>query len=114
MPRGNRTGPEGAGPMTGRKMGYCTGGDRPGYARGCGGFHGAGSFSQGRGGRGFRNQYCQSGVPGWGRYSRDGYETGAQEEGEAAYLREKSERLRRSLDEIDTRLKELEQGNAEG
>ena len=31
MPRGDRTGPGGKGPMTGRKAGYCAGGDKPGY-----------------------------------------------------------------------------------
>ena len=32
MPRGDRTGPAGMGPMTGRGMGYCAGYDRPGFA----------------------------------------------------------------------------------
>ncbi|MBN2461150.1 MAG: DUF5320 domain-containing protein [Candidatus Cloacimonetes bacterium] len=32
MPRGDRTGPDGFGPMTGRGAGYCAGYDRPGYA----------------------------------------------------------------------------------
>lgn len=31
MPRGDRTGPSGGGPKTGRGMGYCTGNDQPGY-----------------------------------------------------------------------------------
>ncbi|MEN7973760.1 MAG: DUF5320 domain-containing protein [Verrucomicrobiota bacterium] len=32
MPRGNRTGPEGMGPMTGRAAGLCAGNNAPGYA----------------------------------------------------------------------------------
>lgn len=32
MPRGDRTGPNGMGPMTGRGAGYCSGYDRPGFA----------------------------------------------------------------------------------
>ena len=32
MPAGDRTGPMGAGPMTGRRAGYCAGYDVPGYA----------------------------------------------------------------------------------
>lgn len=32
MPSGDRSGPEGKGPMTGRGRGYCAGYDRPGYA----------------------------------------------------------------------------------
>ena len=31
MPRGDRTGPLGEGPKSGRQMGYCTGHDSPGY-----------------------------------------------------------------------------------
>ena len=58
MPRGNRTGPRGDGPMTGRGAGYCAGNDRPGFASSAfGGGFGRG-FGQGRGmaygrGRGF-------------------------------------------------------------
>ncbi|MCD6332124.1 MAG: DUF5320 domain-containing protein [Bacteroidales bacterium] len=64
MPRGDRTGPDGMGPMTGRRMGYCVGNDRPGYmnpnsyyGRGYGWGHGRG-FGYGRGmGYGFRGGY---------------------------------------------------------
>ena len=31
MPAGDRTGPSGMGPMTGRAAGYCAGNDMPGY-----------------------------------------------------------------------------------
>jgi len=31
MPGGDRTGPEGRGPMTGRRLGYCAGNQIPGY-----------------------------------------------------------------------------------
>jgi hypothetical protein len=31
MPGGDRSGPEGTGPMTGRRAGYCAGSERPGY-----------------------------------------------------------------------------------
>lgn len=36
MPGGDRTGPAGAGPMTGRGMGFCTGSTNAGFGRGCG------------------------------------------------------------------------------
>ena len=36
MPRGDRTGPAGFGPMTGRGLGYCAGYDTPGYTKGPG------------------------------------------------------------------------------
>lgn len=31
MPRGDKTGPDGQGPMTGRRMGYCSGNKNPGF-----------------------------------------------------------------------------------
>ena len=61
MPRGDRSGPGGAGPMTGRGLGYCAGYPAPGYA--AGGYGGG----YGGGGRGFRHRYYATGVPGWGR-----------------------------------------------
>ncbi|RCW48754.1 MULTISPECIES: DUF5320 domain-containing protein [unclassified Halanaerobium] len=60
MPRGDRTGPEGMGPMTGRAMGYCAGADSPGFVsgtpayvgRGYGrGFGRGGGYGRGRGAR---------------------------------------------------------------
>ncbi|MDX9696739.1 MAG: DUF5320 domain-containing protein [Bacteroidales bacterium] len=32
MPRGDKTGPQGFGPMTGRRMGLCVGNNNPGFA----------------------------------------------------------------------------------
>lgn len=46
MPRGDRRGPEGAGPMSGRGLGYCAGNEQPGFR--------ADAAPQGAG-RGFRN-----------------------------------------------------------
>jgi hypothetical protein len=52
MPRGDRTGPLGEGPMTGRQLGYGAGYDSPGYTRGPGRGWGRGIYGRGRG-RGF-------------------------------------------------------------
>ena len=56
MPGGDRRGPAGMGPMTGRAAGYCAGYDTPGFAnpgpggRGFGrGFGGGRGFGRGRG-----------------------------------------------------------------
>lgn len=54
MPGGDRTGPEGKGPKTGRGAGYCSGNEEPGFAnedprRGFG-------FGFGFGGRGLRRR----------------------------------------------------------
>jgi len=70
MPFGDRTGPMGMGPRTGRGAGYCSGYDRPGYAnRWAGGGFGRGMYGRGAfGGHGYRNWYYATGQPGWMRY----------------------------------------------
>ena len=66
MPRGDRTGPMGMGPMTGRAAGYCAGYGVPGYAKAAPGR--SAGFGGGRGGgRGWRNCYFATGLPGWAR-----------------------------------------------
>ncbi|RLD39553.1 MAG: hypothetical protein DRI74_00480 [Bacteroidetes bacterium] len=64
MPRGDRTGPNGAGAMSGRRMGFCVGNNVPGFLsdetnfRGQWGFgfrHGYGRGAYQGGGYGFRN-----------------------------------------------------------
>jgi hypothetical protein len=91
MPGGDRTGPMGLGPMTGRAAGYCAGFGMPGYAnpapgrgfgmgfgrgRGLGGRGFGMGFGRGRGlggcgfgggGRGWRNMFYATGLPGWRR-----------------------------------------------
>jgi hypothetical protein len=62
MPRGDRTGPWGEGPMTGRGLGFCSGYDRPGFMNPAPGFGFRRGFGRGRGfgrARGFGR--------GWGR-----------------------------------------------
>jgi hypothetical protein len=60
MPGGDRTGPAGYGPRTGRGLGYCAGYSRPGYTRG-GGWGRGGGF-----GRGFGRGYGRGFGRGWG------------------------------------------------
>jgi hypothetical protein len=54
MPQGDKTGPNGDGPMTGRQAGTCAEGNEPGYAnsrpRRTGGRRGGGGGNRGRGG----------------------------------------------------------------
>ncbi|MEA1950302.1 MAG: DUF5320 domain-containing protein [Planctomycetota bacterium] len=76
MPGGDRTGPMGMGPMTGRAAGYCVGSPTPGFAnapggRGLGGGRGFGGGRGGRGGRGWRNQFYATGLTGWQREAAD-------------------------------------------
>ena len=63
MPGGDRTGPAGMGPMTGRAAGYCAGYPVPGFMNPVGG-RGYGGWGR-RGGRG--------GGRGWGWGGRGGY-----------------------------------------
>jgi hypothetical protein len=72
MPGGDRTGPLGEGPMTGRGMGYCAGADSRGYFDARGGWGGGRRYGSGFGrgggrigrGRGFGNRFAR---PGWGQ-----------------------------------------------
>ena len=67
MPGGDRTGPAGLGPMTGRAAGFCAGYPAPGYMNPVGG-RGYGGWGRGRGGGwGRRNWFYATGLPGWQR-----------------------------------------------
>ena len=66
MPRGDRTGPTGTGPMTGRAAGRCAGNQASEYA----GVRGGGGRASGggaRGGRRRRNRFRATGLTGWQR-----------------------------------------------
>ncbi len=71
MPGGDRTGPMGMGPMTGRAAGYCAGFGMPGYMNPIPG-RGFWGWGRGRGGgrgggRGWRNWFYATGLTGWQR-----------------------------------------------
>jgi hypothetical protein len=112
MPRGDRTGPLGMGPMTGRAAGYCAGYGVPGYMNPVPGR----SFGVGFGGgwgRGFRwrHWYYATGLPGWVRF---GYGSGwgvpsLTKEQEADMLKAQAKALQEQLDAINKRITELEQ-----
>jgi hypothetical protein len=119
MPRGDQTGPEGAGPMTGRGMGYCAGNDMlgytepgPGYAEPIPSQRGMGRRFIGRrfGGGGFRGRrhrawFRATGVPGRGRFWPAVDPIDAAQE--SVSLKARAEWLRGELDAIDRRLGEL-------
>jgi len=94
MPRGDRTGPEGMGPQTGRGMGYCSGNQTDGFAqgRGAGGRGGFGGRFMSQ--RGFRNRYFQNQSPADGT------------EGIKAEASTLMERLENLLDRLDSQTKE--------
>ena len=117
MPRGDRTGPEGMGPMTGRGMGYCAGYDapgymHPGYGRGQGFGYGRGYGRGFRGGRrGWRHAHYGGPMaygypPAWDvppvapRWTADD---------EITALKQQSEMLQNALTDISRRIEELTQ-----
>ncbi|MBW2108355.1 MAG: DUF5320 domain-containing protein [Deltaproteobacteria bacterium] len=117
MPRGDRTGPTGMGPRTGRAAGFCAGYGMPGYANPgfCRGF-GAG-LGRGFGGvgRGRRNRFYATGQPGWAR-SAWASPTAADvnSESERQALRSQARALKADLDLINKRLAEIDAGAKTG
>ena len=118
MPGGDRTGPMGQGPMTGRGAGYCAGFGMPGYAnpglgRGYGRGYGMG-FGRGYGrggGRGFRHWFWATGLPGW---ARSGWGVGAYappapmtDQDELDMLKAQAAQLQQNLQQINQRIDEL-------
>jgi len=123
MPGGDRTGPLGAGPRSGRAAGYCSGFNMPGYAnpvpgRGYGAGYGRGTGAAGRGfgggGRGRRNMFYATGRPGWMRSgafdSYAGYArpfAGPEPETEKIALERQAEARRAELEMIRKRRDEM-------
>ncbi len=122
MPRGDRTGPRGDGPMSGRGAGYCAGNDRPGFASSAfGGGFGRG-MGQGRGfgrgagyGRGFGRGYGRGmGYDGPGFREPDPYYSRTvpvyrepSPEDEKNYLEDVVKSLEAELENVKTRMNEL-------
>jgi len=90
MPYGNRTGPEGKGPKTGRGLGYCGGYDSPGYTRGT-----PRGMGYGRGaGRGFGRGF------GWNRVPANQNTQDNELKEEVNALKKIVEALKKKIDEI--------------
>jgi hypothetical protein len=120
MPRGDGTGPTGMGAMTGRAAGYCAGYGMPGFAnsvygRGFGAGFGRGFF--GGGGRGWRNRFYATGLPGWARFAgHPGFQAPAVKpdpEMEKQALKAQADALEAELEMIKQRLGALESGKNE-
>jgi hypothetical protein len=131
MPRGDRTGPQGMGPMTGRGAGFCAGYPvpgfmNPGWGRGYGYGFGQG-YGYGRGygfgwgrGRGWRHRHWQFGAgypawsQGWTGWNEQqlpppgpAFAPAAQEQ-ELEGLRQQASYFEQALDDLKKRIRELE------
>ena len=121
MPRGDRTGPSGSGPMTGRAAGYCAGYPVPGfmnpiprYGRGFGR-----GWSRGYGGGWWRRpiQYPYEYLPQQYRYPPPMHPTAPQSaeqelgalEGYKKDLEAERADLEQEMNEIEARIKELKE-----
>jgi hypothetical protein len=124
MPGGDRTGPAGLGPMTGRAAGFCAGYAVPGFMNPVGG-RGYWGWGRGRGGgRGWRNWFYATGLPGWARvgygmpaysgavnpyaYGGAAFAPAITEQQELDGLKGQAEYLEDALDGIKKRIEELE------
>ncbi len=111
MARGDRRGPEGRGPMTGRGAGYCSGSSVPGFMnkaprweQGLGMGRGNRGIGMGRGmGRGF----------GFSAYLTQGGDYYPTPVDEREMLKNEAEGLKKSLEIIIARLDELEKKDSE-
>lgn len=119
MPRGDRTGPMGAGPRTGRGMGYCAGYGVPGFMNrpGLWGWFTGWLPGRGRGGgRGFRNWFFATGLTGWQRAALGWPAWGGavpptapfSSQDELNILRQQAQTLSETLKDLEQRIKDLE------
>lgn len=123
MPGGDRTGPLGRGPMTGRGAGYCAGYAVQGFmnpvsGRGYGGGRGWGRGAGGRGGWRHRHCYYATAVPGWERAAMEwpGYPPpvpGAfgplvAREQELEALKQQAKYFEQTLNDLKKRISEVE------
>ncbi len=115
MPRGDRTGPWGGGPRTGRNLGYCTGFSSPGYMKGMGM-----GWGRGRG-------YGRGGWNRWGRGRNNGpfhfplYASDEKQtwpftptpEKESEYLKELVSNMKEEIKMLEKRITELSEQSKE-
>ena len=111
MPRGDRTGPAGLGPMTGRRAGYCAGYTVPGYANPIPGY---GFVFRGRGfggGFGWRHRFYATGMSFWAHpaYVASAAYVAPTPEQEVSALKHEADWLKEQLDAVNRRIEELEQ-----
>jgi hypothetical protein len=123
MPGGDGTGPLGFGPMTGRSAGFCAGNSVAGYANpvaGRGHFFRRFSRSFFGRGRGYRNWFYATGLPGRGGINQGFYPndfnasySNITPEQEIDILINQSKYMEENMKAINERIKELEKSTKE-
>ncbi|HKM93217.1 MAG TPA: DUF5320 domain-containing protein [Prolixibacteraceae bacterium] len=112
MAQGDKSGPMGQGPMTGRSLGFCAGNDTPGFNRGFGQGMGRGSGSgQGMGRGGGSRMGCGRGMgKGRGFAGNTGISNpiGEPNFNEITSLKAQAEAIKQAQSEIERRLNALE------
>lgn len=98
MPGRDRTGPLGAGPRTGRGMGYCSPNDQSRYVNSAPALRSGFGFRSWGAGRGWRHRFYATGIPGW---------VTPTPEQEMADLKAKADLLKNQLDAIQKRIEEI-------
>ncbi len=102
MPRGDRTGPNGAGAMSGRRAGFCVGNNVPGYQN-------SNNFYGGGRGFGFRHGFRKGGYSGYDsygfRYGRNLYPSEPIDK--KTLLEEQIESLKKQLTNLEDQYKNL-------
>ncbi|MBN1788864.1 MAG: DUF5320 domain-containing protein [Bacteroidales bacterium] len=108
MPQGDRTGPMGQGPRTGKSLGLCSGYDTPGFTKGFGGQGRGFGFGQNMGrGRGFGRGYRFRNF-GPGNVLNFPYSSVISKKEEIDQLKSQADYFKRSQQAIEKRLEELE------
>lgn len=97
MPGGDRTGPSGQGPLTGRRMGYCVCEDRSSYMLNSG-------YGYGRG-RGFRRGFGPGRGMGYGNF----YQENITDVSEKTLLENEIRILKEQLSSLENRLSKREE-----
>ncbi len=109
MPGGDRTGPMGMGPMTGRGAGYCAGFSTGGY----GNLMPGRGFAYGRSrGRGFSRGFGRGMGSQW--MSPYAYGSNTSSHGEANFLKAQASLMQDEINSINARIKELEISGNQG
>jgi hypothetical protein len=115
MPRGDRTGPMGTGPKTGRGAGLCGGNGAAGFMNRSAGLGGFGRCRGGRGGGyGRRNMFHATGLTGWQRAAMGtmpieaGRDAGITKKQEVEALKQQADGAAQMLENIRKRISELE------